>query len=570
MGASGRFWILLGLVLAIAPLTAERADAGPITCPANQREIFVTNNSGQDIWIGGSGGALRSVCVVDQNTSCLANPSSINANTGTCSCGGQAGTLACPGTALSTGSGTNGGLNCACTTDSDCGTGAGCDTSNNLCYFLLPSSPVAHSGAGAFTWKLTKSASPPQRGGWAEFCVDQASVTWQANSIPSEVWWSGGVLARTGCAPDGTKCATGDCNASPNSNCSGGTGGQNPATIGEFTMQAKGNDFYDISIINGVNIAQTLNPLPAATATPSGTTNAYWCKAPGLKTFMGGKCDWDLVKYTRNVHYPQGSVHNYTAFLLDSSQPCSTGSNPTGCPANYACSGAPGGCYLTCTPSDPNACPGSLECLPAMDGNHYCQCSKELECSGKGYCGSQFIAGLGIYLQQCGKFAGWWSADDFCSGFPGDTIGPLNCSEPLVDGDNSSQTTRASLFACAAKGGNSAGNTTSCYNSSTAATYPSTCCGCATYDQDDADGLGRFWPSNGTSQCAKVNDARANDPVWNVEIQPWLVNLKRACPTAYSYPYDDPTSTFQCRDRNPANMLGYHVGFMNLPKHPAP
>jgi hypothetical protein len=205
-----------------------------------------------------------------------------------------------------------------------------------------------------------------------------------------------------------------------------------------------------------------------------------------------------------------------------------------------------------------------------MNGSNYCQCSKEAECSGKGYCGSQFIPGLGIYLQQCGKFAGWWSADDFCSGFPTDTIGPLNCSEPLTDGDNSSQTTRASLFACAAKGGNSAGNTTSCYNSSTAATYPSTCCGCATYDQDDADGLSRFWPSNGTAQCAKVNDAKANDPVWDVEIQPWLVNLKRACPTAYSYPYDDPTSTFQCRDRNTTNMLGYHVGFLNLPKPPTP
>jgi hypothetical protein len=94
--------------------------AGQVSCPANQRELLLTNSTSQDIWIGGGGGALRSVCVVDQNNSCLAALASINPSTGACSCGTQQGTLACPGIAQSTGSGTNGGLNCACTMDSDC------------------------------------------------------------------------------------------------------------------------------------------------------------------------------------------------------------------------------------------------------------------------------------------------------------------------------------------------------------------------------------------------------------------------------------------------------------------
>jgi len=156
--------------------------AKEVSCPANQRELLITNSTSQDIWIGGGGGALRSVCVVDQNNSCLAALASINSSTGTCSCGTQQGTLACPGTAQSTGPGTNGGLNCACTKDSDCGSGAGCNANTNLCYFLLPKEPVAHAYfRKPFTWKL-KAAS-----GWAEFCLDQASVMWTNPSIPSSI-----------------------------------------------------------------------------------------------------------------------------------------------------------------------------------------------------------------------------------------------------------------------------------------------------------------------------------------------------------------------------------------------
>ena len=558
------------LTLYLLLVVSSSVMAAQVACPGSERELLLTNNSSQDLWIGGGGGALRSVCVVNASTSCLAAAATIDGTTGTCMCGIQAGTLACPATAQSTGPGTNGGLNCACTSDAQCGPGAGCNTQTNLCYFLLPTNPVAHSGGPSpFTWELAKSPSPPEQGGWAEFCLDQASVNWNGTTISSEVWWSGGIFARTGCNPDGTNCTTGDCSASPNSNCGAGVGGSNPATIAEFTLQSQANDFYDITLINGANVAEEMHPIAAPTATPGTVSKAYWCKTPGAKIWQGGECDWDFIKYTPYVHYPEGEVHSYTPFLMSSSKPCSTANTPNGCPANYTCTGAPGGCYLQCTPGG-TACPGSLECLPAQDGNNYCQCGKEAQCSGKGYCGNQFIPGLGIYLQQCGSFDGWWSADDFCGAYPTAQIGPLNCGDLITDGDGASQTSLASLFTCAAKGGNSAGNTTSCYNDDTAQTYPKTCCGCATYDQSNPDGLSKVWPKNGTSQCAEVSGKAANDVVWDSQIQPWLVNLKRACPTAYSYPYDDPTSTFQCRGTSTTNTLGYHVLFLNLPKPPAP
>jgi len=204
------------------------------------------------------------------------------------------------------------------------------------------------------------------------------------------------VAPRTGCNPDGTNCVTGDCNASPNSGCPTGKAGAPPASLAEFTLQAQQNDFYDISVINGANIAEVMRPLPTQpVAKPSGTSAAYWCKAPGLKTLQGGLCDWDFGKYVTNVHFPPGSVKSYMPLLLDSSKPCSTANTPTGCPAGYTCTGAPGGCFLSCNPSDPNPCPGSFQCLPSQDGNNYCQCARQKDCKGNGYCGrtDQYCAG---------------------------------------------------------------------------------------------------------------------------------------------------------------------------------
>jgi hypothetical protein len=57
----------------------------------------------------------------------------------------------------------------------------------------------------------------------------------------------------------------------------------------------------------------------------------------------------------------------------------------------------------------------------------------------------------------------------------------------------------------------------------------------------------------------------SNNPAWAFAVQPWLVNLKTACPTCYSYPFDDPTSTFQCQLKGSKNLLGYKVVFTSLP-----
>jgi hypothetical protein len=387
------------------------------------------------VWIGDSGGIIRSTSVQ--------------------------GTLECPGTASATGPGT-GNLFCACSQDSDCGPGAGCNSGNHLCFYTLPQ-PAGFSGfspAKPWNWEL------PAMGDTARFCLSQPSTS-SGRSLPVPVWWSGNVFARTGCQPDGTSCLTGNCTSNANSSCPAGVGGGQPASLAEFTLQSTATDFYDISVINGANIGMQFGPI--AGSTTAAGSGQYWCKTPGQG------CTYDFGQFARSVPLPSaGHPTDYTAALALTEAPCTVGTGnpaagqpPAGCPVfvdpqgvSYSCSGGShnGVCHKTC--SSDSQCPGGLHCLEAGDGKSYCQCSAHSDCAAGQSCGTQLVPGLGasgafspqVYLQQCGHFEGWWTADTLCGnvnnivGSPGQPI--LNCRAGLVDGDGST-TNIASLLECA-------------------------------------------------------------------------------------------------------------------------
>jgi hypothetical protein len=459
-------------------------------------------------------------------------------------------------------------LNCSATGKENCGSGAAPNPNNNYCYFLLPQ-PSKLIGMGNvnpanWDWELNAGAE-------ADFCVAPDSVTYGKVQIPSAVWWSGGIFARTGCltgkTTDGTQCTTGDCSAQPGSNCPAGVGGTNPATIAEFTLQRTTTDFYDVTVINGMNIAEEMQPLvqpTQAVPNPSATAAAdYWCQAPGAQTgaLEGKNCNWNPASYVGSVPLSGGDTDE-TALLINTTSICSTktGEGHPLCPVGYTCSGNPGTCYKTC--SEDGDCNG-LTCVAAGNGKSYCQCQSEGDCAQSSfgsYCGSEFGLGLGVYLQQCGPFNGWWSADDLCVN-PQTVYGGLNCGASITDGD-SNQTNLSSLFGCNGASvpgatptpiiGNTA-NETSCYNSAAATTG---CCGCGT-SMDNT--LVDDWPTDATGDCG------SNNTIWAAQVQPWLANLKQSCPTAYSYPFDDFTSTFQCEGQGAVNLLGYRVTFNDLP-----
>ncbi|KAJ6373920.1 hypothetical protein OIU78_029584 [Salix suchowensis] len=71
--------------------------------------------------------------------------------------------------------------------------------------------------------------------------------------------WSGRFWGRHGCSFDASgrgRCATGDCGGSLYCN---GIGGTPPATLAEITL-GNDQDFYDVSLVDGYNLAISITP----------------------------------------------------------------------------------------------------------------------------------------------------------------------------------------------------------------------------------------------------------------------------------------------------------------------
>jgi hypothetical protein len=548
--------------------TPSETPTGPTETPAVTptgtpcRVIEVVNNASQTVWIGAVGGTVEPACI-DGITSCLPQPTP----GASCACNGGAadGTLVCPGTASPTFNNSTNSWYCACDPDvpASCGGAAACASAASIdkCFWTAPA-PMNPTPAGN-VWALAPSGS-------ASFCLPPPP---SIEGVSAPVWWGGGIFGRTGCQPDGTQCATADCSAESNGPCAFGTGGALPYSQAEFTLQTLAADFYDVTMINGANLAVAMAPT-RPTATPAaGDPAAYWCGVPGsanpAPTPGLSACSWDLRPGQIPITPTPGIDTDYQALLLNSYRPCSTAETPTPCPTPkpgslqasctpgsqgpgcWQCSGAPGQCFIECNSDDDCADTDLPACV-----NGYCQCTGDNDC-GSGYCGTQRVTGVAIGLQKlCGSFAGWWTADDLCSLWTGlgqtSAYGPLDCSQAITDGDMTSTTTLSNLLGCVGPNG------ASCYNTTS---ENANCCGCATDPSNAA--LYPLWPTEVTASCD------ANNPTWASAAGPWLGYLKQACPTAYSYPYDDPTSTFKCYSNTGLNIMSYQITFSDLPT-PAP
>jgi hypothetical protein len=124
--------------------------------------------------------------------------------------------------------------------------------------------------------------------------------------------------------------------------------------------------------------------------------------------------------------------------------------------------------------------------------------------------------------------SGVWSYDEVCGWT--DAIPFGNCKD-AIDGPTG---TIEALFQC-----NSPFDV-SCFQKGAGPA----CCGCSTWDD--------FVPV-ASHACQSTN------PLWTQYAQPHLEVLKRACPTCYTYPYDDPTSTFTCWNDATLNEMSYEI-----------
>lgn len=355
---------------------------------------------------------------------------------------------------------------------------------------------------------------------------------------PNGIIWSGNFYGRTGCDATTGVCENATCvGAAAGLPCGPGTGpspGTN--TLAELTFQAyPATDFYDVSIINGANFAVQFGP----TNVPVSSTNAYSCGVAGSLAAQNGG-------YTSGSTSTAGlPAANWTMSPTTASFPL--GVTVTGDPSSYF------KLVIPSTVLPGTSCTSSSSCTTAPD-------------TTCGYAMANLVRGnFNFATRTCGKLVAYLTADAIwgfnqtssnAAPFAFTTNWPNGLGATVSVGD---------LQLCI-------NGTYSPYeNNGTSSTFPvqpiALACGGVMWGAAESPGPMQN-PSgnvglNLTPPAQPVQTANAN---WLANVLPTIKWLKQACPTCYSYPFDDMTSTFTCADttRNPNPSTSYAVTFSDL------
>ncbi|HEX8796479.1 MAG TPA: thaumatin family protein [Polyangiaceae bacterium] len=247
---------------------------------------------------------------------------------------------------------TAGATTTACGSNGTCAPVGTCNTSNGLCYWPLPDLGPSHG-------EMAPGAS--------------LTVCFDAPVAGLSTQWSGNLAARIGCDASG--------------NCP-----PQPTTLAEFTLADQtasppGTDFYDVSIINGLDVGMSMAPVGGTFAAQGG--DPYSCAGAGASTSSGslGACSWSV-------------------------KPIVGGTDET----TWARAVVPGGA----------------------------SCSSDTDCSAGSSCG---LAQDGAsFTHSCGASLGWWTADQICGVDPGFGA-PYDCASTVTNA-NGTTSTYAQLFGC--------------------------------------------------------------------------------------------------------------------------
>jgi PGF-pre-PGF domain-containing protein len=138
--------------------------------------------------------------------------------------------------------------------------------------------------------------------------------TGQKRTITVPVYWNGAFYTRTDCTFDADgygSCLTGDCNKYGwgYRECAGAPS-LPPATKGEFNFDIPGKDWYDVSYVNGFNIAMVITPTRYDPAYPGSdpASASRQCTAAGcsvgLADFKSPEVpSWDVLKYPSTTNF---------------------------------------------------------------------------------------------------------------------------------------------------------------------------------------------------------------------------------------------------------------------------
>jgi len=458
-----------GTTLSHPVLWVDSANGIPV------RNVRFVNECSFPVWIGATGSsAAQPACTTQADCS---EGWTCNADTHKCDCGGDS---ACgvPGQECVQGK-------CECSSDAECLPTQSCNLATRECHWSLGGDPADYYLAPKGTPRPkptpdnvnTLLREPDE----STFLIPGTAGETRNNAIV----WSGAVFPRTGCT-DGWFCDTADCQGDK---CAPWLGAKTPHTRAEFTFQ-NSTDFYDVSVIHGMNVPMAMEPLEGAFAQEPGEVKEFGCGNPGSPT-------------------PYPSLGKWTAGDL--------------------------GCHWKLEPPAPTE---RYHFVP----NGGAACASDSACGGGGaVCGLPIESVLdGSGTTKCGPPVGFWSESQICAVNAGYKAAPIDCTTPVPATDGNYGTVTG-LFGCEGK------DVHTCYRKDPLATAE--CCGCEDWSID-----GVTVPSDGS--CVNQN------PAWQDHVLPSLHFLKDACPSAYTYPFDDKSATFVCSEKTTAaNGADYQVTF---------
>ena len=355
----------------------------------------------------------------------------------------------------------------------------------------------------------------------------------------ADITWSGNFFPREGCTPSAggqLTCTIADCgNASSGEACAPGTGGVPAvATLSEVTLQRYNTDYYDISIIGGATVATSFGPDSSADSpdNPVPAADGYSCGVAGAAEPQGPlpAADWDMA-----THVNEPLVIGAT---LPFSETAQTTSSPSTAYYHLIATVTPRQAPH-CTVS--SACPGSGEV-----------CGYDVNAVANG--------ARSDYQTSCGTHLAWLSGNALWA--LNDT--PGNAAPFMFHGSYDSVSGGAiqfnQLFTCTAP-------SVSGYD--TSARDPSLACGCTNWGEASLRAVAGDAPFKdrvaAPSMPCFANNTVGADHEWTAYVLPTIAWLKRACPTCYTYPFDDMSSTFQCSNQptspSGTNSVPYAVIF---------
>lgn len=335
---------------------------------------------------------------------------------------------------------------------------------------------------------------------------------------------NGAIYGRTGCDVNTGQCETANCPVIPGTGtCQAAVGANNPTTIFETNMSSSylSDGVYDVSIINGFNIPGEVKSLAPLTI-PSNPADSFGCgeAAGALIQPTGsalGACPWSFTP-------PSGVIGGITEEEAN---------------------------YLWVSGGADDACVSGAACGVAGE-----------------ICGTAFNVptpeGQTPINRRCGTFLGYWTIATLSGYTAGGQWGSnnlytyynLDASLPTgPDGSygtvNSVAATYKDMFQC---------NPTSTGSLYSGYTHTTNVCGCYNWNQ----------PNNIAYTAQNYNCAVSSgqNSDWITHVFPRISWLKKACPTAYSFQFDDPSVSFTC---NVANQLtAYQITYCPGGKTGAP